>query len=75
MGLFKYVFVIVVVQFEEMEELRKQGLMQMIVLKKSNRLGHFRCKKARDVTLQVTWVFYQIQYNKRSAKRNCSIRF
>ncbi|XP_013387821.1 THO complex subunit 5 homolog A-like isoform X1 [Lingula anatina] len=34
----------------EVEELRTQGTLQFLVLKKLNRLAHIRCKKVRDST-------------------------
>ena len=44
-------------QAKEIEEMRIHGVLQFVSLKKLNRIGHFRCKKVREVTNEVNYNF------------------
>jgi len=40
-------------QADEIDQVRIHGTLQFVSLKKLNRIGHFRCKKVREVTNDV----------------------
>jgi len=45
----------------ELEDLRVHGSLQFISLKKLNRIAHFRSKKVRDATNDVSTLYYTVK--------------
>lgn len=46
--------VLLCLQAAEIESKRMEGMLQIVMLKKLNRLAHIRCKKVRDGTNEVS---------------------